>query len=402
MLRLRRIAIDTNRENVAYLSRHCLLHDGEAFQALAKVDVTSGGRTIQATLNLVDDPLILGPDEMGLAEQSFDALGAEVGAMVSLAYVSPPASMDWVRRKISGAGLPESAYADIIRDIASLRYSKMEIAAFLVACAGFMTAEEVLSLTLAMANVGARITWPMRPIVDKHCIGGVPGNRTSMILVPIVAAHGLTIPKTSSRAITSPAGTADTMEVLAEVEISPDHMRSVVEQTHGCLVWGGTAHLSPADDVLISVERPLAIDTPEQMVASILSKKIAAGSTHLVIDIPIGPSAKVRTRQDAAKLRKLFHYVGSRTGIEIDVHIEDVHGPVGFGIGPVLEARDVMNILAQRAGRPLDLERRALDLAGAVLEHDPDLAGGRGRARAAELLASGAAARKMDEIIERQ
>jgi thymidine phosphorylase len=129
-------------------------------------------------------------------------------------------------------------------------------------------------------------------IVDKHCIGGIPGNRISMIVVPIVAAHGLKIPKTSSRAITSPAGTADTMEVLARVDVGSDEMSEIVAAENGCLVWGGHANLSPADDVLISVERPLSIDTPEQMVASILSKKLAAGSTHLVLDLPVGPTAK--------------------------------------------------------------------------------------------------------------
>ena len=96
-------------------------------------------------------------------------------------------------------------------------------------------------------------------------------------VVPIVAAHGLTIPKTSSRAITSPAGTADTMEVLAKVDLSVDQMKDVVAACNGCLMWGGHVNLSPADDILIAVERPLSLDTREQMVASIMSKKIAAG-----------------------------------------------------------------------------------------------------------------------------
>jgi thymidine phosphorylase len=402
MLTVRRLAIDTYKENVAFLSRDCPLHHSEAFQALAKVNITSGERTIQATLNLVDDPAILGREQLGLSEQSFDALRAPEGSQVSVTHAVSPPSLDWVRRKISGVALPQAAFDAIISDIAKLRYSKMEIAAFLVACAGLMSMEEVLYLTRAMASAGECMTWPKKPVVDKHCIGGVPGNRTSMIVVPIVAAHGLCIPKTSSRAITSPSGTADTMEVLAEVEIDLDRMRAIVDQANGCLVWGGTAHLSPADDVLISVERPLAIDTPEQMVASILSKKIAAGSTHLVIDLPIGPSAKVRTHNDAVRLRKLFEFVGRQLDLTIDVLVSEITGPVGFGIGPVLEARDVMAVLRQDKNRPHDLEARALALAGAVLEHDPALRGGEGRARAAALLANGAALAKMEEIITLQ
>src|SRR3569833_3072013 len=114
-------------------------------------------------------------------------------------------------------------------------------------------------------------------------------------LVASAGAHGLICPKTSSRAITSPSGTADTMEVLANVDLTEAQMSAIVAKEKAVLAWGGRVRLSPADDVLISVERPLRLDTFEQMVASILSKKVAAGSTNLVIDIPIGPTAKVRT-----------------------------------------------------------------------------------------------------------
>ncbi len=172
-----------------------------------------------------------------------------------------------------------------------------------------------------------------------------------MIVVPIVAAHGLTIPKTSSRAITSPAGTADTMEVLARVDLSVDEMKEVVRACHGCLVWGGHVNLSPADDILISVERPLSLDTREQMVASIMSKKLAAGSTHLLIDLPVGPAAKLTTAMEAMRLRKLFEFVGDHFGIAVEVITTDGRQPIGNGIGPVLEAQDVMAVLANDPAR---------------------------------------------------
>jgi len=179
-------------------------------------------------------------------------------------------------------------------------------------------------------------------------------------------------------------------------------MRAVVENEKACLVWGGHVNLSPADDVLISVERPLRIDTREQMVASILSKKLAAGSTHLLIDIPVGPSAKVRTRDEAVRLRKLFEFIGDRTGLILDVVMTDGSQPVGRGIGPVLEARDVMAVLRNNPDAPGDLCARALMLAGKVLEFDPELRGGAGRARAQELLDSGAALAAMERIIAAQ
>jgi thymidine phosphorylase len=311
--------------------------------------------------------------------------------------------MDAVRRKILGERLKQQDFHDIADDIVHNRYSKMELAAFLVASGQHgLDRDEVLFLTQAMLDAGERLDWDESLVVDKHCIGGIPGNRTTMLIVPIVAAHGLLIPKTSSRAITSPAGTADTMEVIAEVELEPEALYKIVWQQRGCLAWGGTARLAPADDILISVERPLGIDSNALMVASILSKKLAAGSTHLLIDIPVGPTAKVRHMHHALGLRKLFEFVADRLGLHLEVVITDGMQPVGRGIGPVLEARDVMQVLDNDPQAPADLRQRALELAGQIIEFDPEVRGGRGYNIAQEILESGHARAKMNAIIESQ
>lgn len=403
-LKLQRVGIDTYRENVAYLHRQCEIYRAEGFQALAKVEVSSGnGIRIQAVLNVVDDERLVGPDELGLSEEAFAALGLESGAEVRICHAEPPASMDAVRRKISGERLTATEFMDIARDIAERRYAKMEIAAFLVASGQTgLDRDEVMNLTRAMVARGERLHWQGDLVVDKHCVGGLPGNRTSMLVVPIVAAHGMLMPKTSSRAITSPAGTADTMEVLAKVELTPARLHEVVRRQRGALIWGGTANLAPVDDILISVERPLGVDYPGQMVASILSKKIAAGSTHLIIDIPVGPTAKVRHMRDALALRKLFEFVADRLGLFVQVVITDGRQPVGRGIGPVLEARDVMQVLQNDPAAPSDLRQKALRLAGRVLEFDPDVRGGDGFDIARDILDSGRALAKMHAIIEVQ
>jgi thymidine phosphorylase len=253
-----------------------------------------------------------------------------------------------------------------------------------------------------MVASGRALDWHEPLVVDKHCIGGIPGNRTSMLVVPIVAAHGMLCPKTSSRAITSPAGTADTMEVLANVALSLEQLDHIVREHRACLAWGGTANLSPADDVLISVERPLSVDSPGQMVASILSKKIAAGSSHLVLDIPIGPTAKVRSMPEAQRLRRLFEYVAKRMHLSLDVVITDGRQPVGNGIGPVLEARDVMRVLENDPRAPVDLRQKALRLAGRLIECNPDVRGGDGFAIARDILDSGRALIKMNALITAQ
>jgi len=404
-LKLRKISIDTYRENVAYLHRDCPVYRSEGFQALNKIEVhrAADGSPVIAVLNVVDDENILAPDELGLSEQAFAQLNLAGGTGVRVEHARPPVSLKSVHRKIAGERLTLDEYRGITRDIRGNRYSKIEIAAFLVSCAETgMERDEVLHLTRAMVETGKRLDWSEPLVVDKHCIGGIPGNRTSMLVVPIVAAHGMLIPKTSSRAITSPAGTADTMAVLAHVELSPDQLHQIVRRERACLAWGGKARLAPVDDILISVERPLSLDSPGQMVASILAKKIAAGSTHLLIDIPVGPTAKIRSRSAALRLRKLFEYTGDHLGLQLEVIITDGRQPIGRGIGPVLEARDVMQILNNHPDAPADLREKALQLAGRILEFEPDVHGGQGYVIARDILDSGRALAKMEAIIKAQ
>lgn len=403
MLKLKRVAIDTYHENVAFLHRNCELYRAEGFQALSKISIMANGVRIHAVLNVVDDEHIVAPCELGLAEQAFKQLNMEDNHLVYVEHAEPPASMDAVRRKIDGQRLLANDFNNIAHDIVDNRYSKMEMAAFLVACAqSGLDREEILYMTRAMTDSGEHMQWDATLVADKHCIGGIPGNRTTMIIVPIVAAHGLLMPKTSSRAITSPAGTADTMSVLSRVNLSTKSMHSVVNKTQACLAWGGKAKLAPADDILISVERPLGIDSEGQMLASILSKKLAAGATHLLIDIPVGPTAKVRHMNQALRLRKMFEYLGDRLGVHLEVVITDGSQPIGNGIGPVMEARDVMMILENQINAPADLKQKSLRLAGRILEFDPDVRGGQGYTIARDILEDGRALKKMQEIINEQ
>jgi len=402
-LALRRVLIDTYHENVAYMHRDCDIYRAEGFKALSKVEVRTNGRSILATLNVVDDHTIVACGELGLSKAAFAQMGVEDGHTVTVSQAEPPESIGALHRKLGGERLHLEDFKAIVHDIAEHRYSKIELTAFVVATnRDELDREEVYFLTQAMIDVGRHLNWHENLVVDKHCIGGIPGNRTSMLVVPIVAAHGMLCPKTSSRAITSPAGTADTMEVLANVELPIEQLQDIVRAHRGCLAWGGTTHLSPADDVLISVERPLSLDSPGQMVASILSKKISAGSSHLVLDIPIGPTAKVRSMPEAQRLRRLFEYVARRMQLSLDVVITDGRQPIGFGIGPVLEARDVMRVLENDPRAPMDLRQKSLRLAGRLIECDPDVRGGDGFAIARDILDSGRALARMNDIIQAQ
>lgn len=401
-LPVRRAGIDTYRQPVLFLRQGCLVCRAEGFAALARVKVKCGAREIVATLNVVTGDW-LGEDEAALSDAAWQALAAEPGELAEFAHADPPESVGVVRAKVFGARLDEGEFAAVLRDVLASRLSDIEVAAFVTACAGDrMDLDESVALTRAMLAVGERINWGAGPIMDKHCVGGLPGNRTTPIVVSIVAALGHRIPKTSSRAITSPAGTADVMATMTNVDLDLATLRRVVESEGGCLASGGTMRLSPADDVLIQIERPLDFDSDGQMVASILSKKAAAGSTHVLIDIPVGPTAKVRTHTAADAIARRLGFVGEAIGLRVGIHVSDGTQPVGRGIGPSLEAHDVLSVLRNAADAPADLRERALVLAGAVLDLVPDAKAGSGRIQAEDALGSGAALRKFEAICAAQ
>lgn len=401
-LTLRRVGIDTYQEPVIYMPEDCHVCRSEGFEAHSRILVKHFSGSIVATLNVVKNGW-LAPGEAGLSEAAWRLLEAGEGDSIELSHPPPLTSLESVRAKLYGNHLDSEDYRDIISDIVAGRYPDGALSAFIAACAGGrMAVDEVTSLTKAMIEAGESLSWDSSPVMDKHCVGGLPGNRTTLIVVPVVAAFGLTMPKTSSRAITSPAGTADAMESLAPVELDLPQMRKVVEREGACMVWGGAVKLSPADDILIRVERALDIDSDGQLVASILSKKVAAGSTHVVIDIPVGETAKVRTFSAAGELSRLLSSVGAAVGLHVQATVSDGSQPVGRGIGPSLEARDVLAVLRNEPGAPEDLRERALILAGQILEMSQMVPQGQGNKTAAKILANGSAWKKFLAICEAQ
>ncbi|MEP7295255.1 MAG: thymidine phosphorylase family protein [Burkholderiales bacterium] len=401
-LRLRRIGIDTYQEPVVYMHRDCDVCRSEGFEAQSRVEVRLRGRTIIATVNVAVGELIA-PGEAGLSESAWSLLQAQPGDACSVHHSPPLDSLSAVRAKVYGHRLGAREFDAVIRDVAAGRYSDLHLASFVTACAGdHLNLDETIALTRAMVGVGDRMHWGEHRVMDKHCVGGLPGNRTTMIVVPIVAACGLWMPKTSSRAITSPAGTADAMETVAPVDLDVPAIRRVVERTGGCIVWGGAVRLSPADDILIRVERPLELDSESQLVASVLSKKVAAGATHVVIDIPVGPTAKVRSASAAAALGERLVQVGRALGLELRLVLSDGRQPVGRGIGPALEARDVLAVLERSADAPQDLRERALRLAAEVIEMSGEHPAGDGAELARQVLDDGRARAKFAEICDAQ
>lgn len=398
----RRAGIDTYQAPIIYMRSDCHVCRAEGFESQARVEISAGEKSLIATVHHVLASW-LQPGEAGLSETAWRSLQLRDGEVLAVRHPPVLESARHIRSKLYGVPLDYEKLLAIMQDVAANRLSDLHLASFVSACAGDrMSREETIALTRAMIDVGQRLTWPSGPVVDKHCVGGLPGNRTTPLVVAIVTACGAVMPKTSSRAITSPAGTADTMETLAPVDLDLSAMRHVVEREGGCVVWGGAVQLSPADDVLIRVERPLDLDSTAQIVGSVLSKKASAGSQRVLIDIPVGPTAKLRTAAAADALASALTEVGNAVGLQVRTVQTDGTQPVGRGIGPALEAWDLLAVLQRRPDAPADLRERALLLAGYVLELADLARTGEGYALARETLDGGGAWTKFQAICTAQ
>jgi putative thymidine phosphorylase len=363
-----------------------------------RIRVRKGRRAAIAVVDTAESEKAVPVGQIGLFEESLDKLGARDRDIVDIELEKKPESLKLIKKKLEGRELSPSEILEIVKDIVNNELTAIETTYFISASYTHGLSErETIALTRAMIETGDVLKLDRHPVFDKHCIGGVAGNRTTMIIVPILAAAGLTIPKTSSRSITSPAGTADTMEVLAEVSLPLKKIKKIVEETNGCIAWGGAVNLAPADDKIIKVENPLSIDSEGNLLASILAKKGSVSSTHVLIDIPVGKGAKVQTRKEALHLKREFEKIGRGLGMRIKTVITDGSQPIGNGIGPLLEARDVLLVLMNSPSAPQDLRKKCIMLAEEMLAM-----AGKSRKLATEMLNSGKAYEKMVEIIKAQ
>lgn len=408
MFRIRHLQVDTIGEHVIAIHEKSIRTGKLGFKPLDRAHVmgvhpvTGEKHEVIGVLGFCRDAMVE-PDEIGLADQAFYDLGLPEGSLVNATLAVAPRSVDLVRAKLRGQRLERAAFDKILADVVRHRYSRVELSMFVLGCAlrGLDT-QELVDYTRAMIGTGERLKFDSGLVADKHCVGGIPGNRTTMVVVPLLASLGLRVPKTSSRAITSSAGTADTMGVIAEVALSPSRLHEVVDEVGGCIAWGGALELAPADDILITVERPMEIDTEAQMVASILAKKKTVGATHVLIDIPVGPSAKVRSLSSAERLRSMFRSVAEQIDLKVEVIVTEARGPVGCGIGPRLEANDVLAVLKRAPDAPQDLREKSLYLAARLLEMTGIVPPTRGYRAAQQALDSGDALRKFEAIVQAQ
>ncbi len=323
----------------------------------------------------------------------------ETGGLIEIRVASRPASIEFIRKKMDGGRLTREETTAIVHDMTNDILSPSEITAYIAAAyINGLDMDEIEHLTREMVASGEQLVFNTRPIVDKHSIGGVPGNKITLLVVPIIAASGLLIPKTSSRAITGAGGTADLMEALAPVTFTAQEIQQMTRKAGGVIVWGGATNIAPADDMIIKYEYPLKIDARGQMLASIMAKKMAVGSDTCVIDIPVGPGTKVPNEAEGHVLANDLIELGRRLGIRVECAITYGGAPVGRNIGVNLEVAEALRIL-EGTSVPSSLLQKSAALAGMALEMTGKTAYGMGTDAAMDLLKSGKALAKMRDII---
>lgn len=397
-LKIKKIDIKTGQSNIA------LLHADEAMRygirAGDKIKISWLGQKVIAEANTTRKRVK--PGEIGLYRDIWENIKILPDTIAEISFLERAKSVQAIKKRLLGKNLTYEDFYQIFSDISSGILTRTETTYFVAS--SFIKSysnRELYYMTKAMAETGEVLKFPGM-VADKHSVGGLAGNRTTMVVIPILASLGLTIPKTSSRAITSPAGTSDTMEVLADVSFSAKEIKNIVKKAGGCLVWGGGLNLAPADDKILKVSYPLSLEPYDKMLVSIMAKKVATGVTHLIIDMPVGKTTKIPDMKIAKQLEKKFIYIAKQFGIKIKVIMIRAEDPVGLGVGPSLEARDVLRVLQQKDNYPADLANKSIRLAGELLELTGAAKKGQGAAMAWQTLESGAAWKKMQEIIKLQ
>ncbi|HMT00898.1 MAG TPA: thymidine phosphorylase [Candidatus Absconditabacterales bacterium] len=386
-------------ELIAVISKE----DGEkhGMHAMDKVALRHKGKEIVLNVDLSNH--LVRPGEVGLFEDVYKKYSIPENESVELKYArANPTSIEAIRKKLLGEKLTEQEIEAIVDDIKNNRLSDTHVTYF-TACGFFYKSvnNELVRMTKATAKSGNCFNFGKKA-VSKYCIGGVPSNETSMIIIPLLASLGITMPKSFSKAITSPAATGECVSVLMNIKFTPDEVKKLVKKNNSCLVRSEPLNLAPANDKIIKVSNAISMEPYSRMISSIMAKQHAMGITDCLIDIPVGSTAKIPTLEIGKRIKRHFSYIGKKLGMNMKVLLTDADQPVGKSIGAALQVKEVLEILQQKKNKSELLEKKALFLAKEILEMIGFAHGIKAQEIVEEGLKSGKARKKMQEIIKMQ
>lgn len=341
--------------------------------------------------------------QIGLFKDVYKKYGIKENEAVSIHFTQhSSASLEALKKWLNKKRLNQQEIFEIMKDISQNRFTDI-LTTYFSSMGFFLPSkdEDLYRMAKAMAEAGEMLHFD-GVVADKHCMGWVPGNETTMIIIPLLTSLGIKMPKTFSKAITTPAATGECVSVLMDISFSKKEIQNLVKKNNCCLIRGGGLDLAPADEKLIKVAYPLSMQSYSRTVVSIMAKKFAMGINHSLIDIPVWPSAKVPDMKTAKRLKKKYEYVGKKLGMKMTVEITDALEPIGAGVGAVLQVREVLRVLQQHEKRPMDLEDKSLHLCAKIIELVGMAKGKEAEKLAYSQLVSWKARKMMQKIIKAQ
>jgi pyrimidine-nucleoside phosphorylase len=309
--------------------------------------------------------------------------------------------LDLISKKKAGEALTRAEIEDFIKAYTAGELPDYQVAALLMAiCWQGLNIEETAWLTLAMADSGERLDFSQLSgiKVDKHSTGGV-GDTTSLIVAPLVAALGLKVPKMSGRGLGHTGGTIDKLESIPGLscDLPREQFFQQVEEI-GLAIAGQTANLAPADKKLYALRDVTGtVDSPALIAASILSKKIAGGAEHIVLDVKSGSGAFMKDFSAAQHLAQLMVEIGREAGLAVHAVVSSMEQPLGRAVGNRIEVYEALQVL--KGEGPEDLRECSLAVAKEMLAFrggEPD------QAELQTALVGGSALEKFYELVEAQ
>jgi pyrimidine-nucleoside phosphorylase len=313
--------------------------------------------------------------------------------------------LDLIRKKRDGGELSSDEIQFLVRAYTGDEIPDYQMAAWLMAVLiRGMTGAELSALTGAMLHSGEVLDLCdiQGPKIDKHSTGGV-GDKTSLIIAPVVAAAGVTVPMISGRGLGHTGGTLDKLQSIPgfNINLSLSEFRRVLKAC-GCGLIGQTAEIAPADKKLYALRDVTAtVESPNLICASIMSKKLAEGIDGLVLDVKTGSGAFMKTEKDSVHLAELMVETGERMGKKMVALITNMDQPLGLKVGNALEVEECIEVM--QGGGPPDLREVSVELAAWMLylaDRTPSV--DQGRQLASELIANGSALTRFREIIKQQ
>lgn len=313
--------------------------------------------------------------------------------------------VDLIQKKKNGETLTKEEIDFMITDYVAGKIPDYQMSAMLMAIYfNGMENEELAAFTLAMRDSGDLVDLsPIEGIkVDKHSTGGV-GDKTTLIVGPIVAACGVLVAKMSGRGLGFTGGTLDKLESISgfRIDLSAEEFFETVKKT-GISVIGQTGNLAPADKLLYALRDVTAtVDSIPLIAASVMSKKLAAGSDKIVLDVTTGSGAFMKNTRDAKKLAKHMVAIGNHAGKETVAILTGMEEPLGFAIGNNMEVKEAIEVL--KGDGPEDVKEVSVAIAGMMLSLGlENVSHSQGKRMAKKALSSGQAFEKFKEMVQAQ